>query len=102
MFKEKLVGQIKQHPFAFVLFVLYMAFWIAVYSTLFWGNNKSADEVELFGYLAIGGLFLSIPYSLLILALSLIIKKSSSFYLWLTYLIYIPIIMNILMVLPFL
>jgi hypothetical protein len=95
MFEEKLVGQVKQHPFAMVLFVLYMAFWIAIYCLLFIGGVKVGD-------VALSALPLSIMYSLFMLTLALLTKKHSTLYLWLTYLIYIPIITTIIIILPLL
>jgi len=92
MFKEKLVNQVKENPFTTVLFALYMAFWIAIYCLLFIGGVKVGD-------VSLSALPLSILYSLIMLTLALLTKKSSTFYLWLTYLIYIPIIVTVVLVL---
>jgi len=92
MFQEKLTAQIKLHPYATALFVLYMAFWIVVYCLLFGGVYV--------GELAIYALYLSIPYTLILSLLSLTLKNSGGFFLWLTFITYIPIIATILLIIP--
>jgi len=91
MYKEKLIAQIKLHPFATGLYAAYMTFWITVYYLLFFGGAK-IGEVMLCGF------YLSIPYSLITLSLTLLTKKSRRFYLWLTYLIFLPIIVTMRMI----
>ncbi|BAU52842.1 hypothetical protein MgSA37_01006 [Mucilaginibacter gotjawali] len=94
MFKERLTYQIKLHPYASTLVVLYTVFWAVVYCLLFNGFTV--------GQLALDAMFLSIPYSLIALILSLTLKNSGRFFLWLTFIIYIPIIATFLIVLPLL
>jgi len=91
MFKERLIPQIKLHPYATALFVLYMTFWIVVYCLLFCGVYV--------GELALTTMFLSIPYSLIVLLMALLMKNSSRFFLCLTFLIYVPIIATMTIVL---
>ena len=92
MFKENLIIQINQHRFATALYLMYILCWITVYCLFFSGVK--------IGQLTIYGFFLSIPYSLITLSLTLLIKKSSTFYLWLTYLIYLPIIVTLILIMP--
>ena len=93
MFKERLTTQIKQHPFSTVLFALYMTFWVVLYYLIFFSQVRAAD-------LALQALPLSIVYSLVMLTISLLRKKGGKFFLWLTYLIYIPILATIGIILP--
>jgi len=94
MFKERLNYQIKLHPYASALVVLYTVFWAVAYGLLFNGFKV--------GQLALDAMFLSIPYSLFVLILSLTLKNSAKFFLWLTFIIYIPIIATFYIVLPLL
>jgi hypothetical protein len=92
MFKERVIAQMKQHRYATAIFVLYMAFWVVVYCLLFGGLKV--------GEVALYAMFLSIPYSLIMLLMSLAIKNSNKFFLWLTFIIYIPIIVTFIIILP--
>jgi hypothetical protein len=95
MFSKKLITQIKQHPFATAICALYLVFWSTVYFLLFIVGAKVGD-------LALQAMFLSIPYSLTTLFMSILIKRNGRFFLWLTYLIYIPIIVTMMIILPLL
>jgi len=48
---QKLLGECKQRPFATALFALYMAFWITVYSLLFFFRSSSWDGNAVCSYL---------------------------------------------------
>ncbi|CAN5209208.1 hypothetical protein BH09BAC6_BH09BAC6_31260 [soil metagenome] len=93
MYKERLIAQIKLHPFAISLYVLYIVFWIAIYFIMNSGseqNNTAYNEIATFA--GIFGIVISLPYSFTTLLLSVFDKKYSRFYLWLTYFIYLPVI----------
>ena len=92
---QKLLGECKQRPFATALFALYMAFWITVYSVLFFFGVRV-------GMVMLYALIFAIPYSWIILLISIFNKKGSKFFLTITLLVYIPILATIGLIIPLL
>jgi hypothetical protein len=93
MYKNKLMDRLKRHSFATTVFALYMAFWITVYSMLFFFEMPV-------GFVALYALIFAIPYSWVILLISLFNKKDRKFFLVITLLIYIPILATIRLIVP--